>query len=280
MSGNKSNALIPYEQDARAVIHLLGDVAVVSGDHQAKKRFLLEGLAEIIQADVWSWALIQASDERFSRTPVPYNIVHGQGNVAVDWLTIYMQRPMASDFETVFNQPLRSLAMRGHHFTRSRRQLLPDDQWYGSEVYQQYYTAMGIDDFIYSICPLGKGGASCINFYRVADAPGFSNRDHVIVHLVLSEVAWLHQAGTDVPGAAPMSVLPPRRYQVLLLLLNGDSRKQIAHKLGLSRHTVDDHIKQLYRHFGVQSSGELLAQFLAGDAAEIRPECAEGPQEK
>ena len=259
-----------HEHDARKVIRLLGEVAITEGDHQAKKRILLDGLAELVQADVWSWALVRSCDARFSRTPVAYNIVHSCREGIGDWLSVYMQRPMASDFEVVFNQPLRALALRGHHFTRTRRQILSDDQWYGSEVYQRYYASIGIDDFIYSICPLGEGAASCINFYRTTGAPRYTDRDRVIVHLVVSEVSWLHQAGTDVPGAAPAGELSPRRNQVLLLLLNGDSRKQIAYKLGLSPHTVDDYIKQLYQHFGVQSSGELFAQFLAGDAARYR----------
>jgi DNA-binding CsgD family transcriptional regulator len=47
-------------------------------------------------------------------------------------------------------------------------------------------------------------------------------------------------------------------------MLKGDSRKQIAAALGLSEHTVGDYLKQLYRHFGVSSRGELQAHFIAG----------------
>ncbi len=38
--GNLPDEWIPYEHDARAVIRLLGKLAVIKGDHQAKKRFL------------------------------------------------------------------------------------------------------------------------------------------------------------------------------------------------------------------------------------------------
>jgi len=54
-------------------------------------------------------------------------------------------------------------------------------------------------------------------------------------------------------------LLSPRHQQTLDLLLAGDAEKQIAGKLGLSRHTVHDYVKAVYRRFGVNSRGELLA---------------------
>jgi len=56
--------------------------------------------------------------------------------------------------------------------------------------------------------------------------------------------------------------LPPRVRQTLACLLQGDSEKQIAGKLRLSRHTVHDYVKSLHRRFAVSSRGELLARFV------------------
>jgi DNA-binding NarL/FixJ family response regulator len=56
--------------------------------------------------------------------------------------------------------------------------------------------------------------------------------------------------------------LSPRMQQTLQRLLVGDSEKQIANQLGLSRHTVHVYVKALYRGFGVSSRGELLACFV------------------
>ena len=42
--------------------------------------------------------------------------------------------------------------------------------------------------------------------------------------------------------------------------LHGDSEKQIAAKLEVSRHTVHDYAKRLYRYFDAASRGELLAK--------------------
>jgi DNA-binding NarL/FixJ family response regulator len=54
--------------------------------------------------------------------------------------------------------------------------------------------------------------------------------------------------------------LPPRLSQTLQLLLLGDSEKQVAHKLKLSRNTVHVYVKALYRRYEVQTRAELLAR--------------------
>jgi DNA-binding NarL/FixJ family response regulator len=56
--------------------------------------------------------------------------------------------------------------------------------------------------------------------------------------------------------------LSPRMQQTLQSLLAGDSEKQAAAKLGVSQNTVHVYVKQLYRKFGVNSRGELLAKWV------------------
>jgi DNA-binding CsgD family transcriptional regulator len=62
-----------------------------------------------------------------------------------------------------------------------------------------------------------------------------------------------------------MESLPPRLRPVLRRLLAGDAEKQAAMKLGLSPHTVHQYTKTLYRAFGVNSRGELLARFVVSE---------------
>lgn len=71
-------------------------------------------------------------------------------------------------------------------------------------------------------------------------------------------------------GESPQSKAPdpsqpklgPRLRQTLDRLLAGDAEKQIAHRLGLSRHTIHDYVKMIYRRFGVSSRAELLARWV------------------
>ena len=52
--------------------------------------------------------------------------------------------------------------------------------------------------------------------------------------------------------------LSQRRQQVLVLYLRGLQRKQIAYRLGLSPHTVRNHIRFVYERFGFSNRIEAL----------------------
>ena len=56
--------------------------------------------------------------------------------------------------------------------------------------------------------------------------------------------------------------LSERELQTLMRLLQGDSEKEAAQCLGVSRHTVHVYVKSLHRRFDVHSRGELLAEVL------------------
>jgi DNA-binding CsgD family transcriptional regulator len=61
--------------------------------------------------------------------------------------------------------------------------------------------------------------------------------------------------------------LAPRLRQTLDRLLAGDSEKQIASHLRLSKNTVHVYVKALYRRYEVCSRGELLARFVSKQAS-------------
>jgi len=53
--------------------------------------------------------------------------------------------------------------------------------------------------------------------------------------------------------------LSPREEQTMQLLLEGLATTAIADRLSISRHTVRDHLKHLYRKTGTRSRGELVS---------------------
>lgn len=63
-------------------------------------------------------------------------------------------------------------------------------------------------------------------------------------------------------GLAYQRPLPPRRAQVLCLLLHGHSYKQIAARLNIKYATVHGHTKALYRTYQVHSRRELTAKLV------------------
>jgi DNA-binding CsgD family transcriptional regulator len=54
--------------------------------------------------------------------------------------------------------------------------------------------------------------------------------------------------------------LTPRETEVTRLLLRGLGSAQIALSLGISRHTVKDHRKQIFRKLEVSSLAQLFAE--------------------
>jgi DNA-binding CsgD family transcriptional regulator len=58
------------------------------------------------------------------------------------------------------------------------------------------------------------------------------------------------------------SALTPAQLRVLACTLNGHSEKAVARKLGISHHTVHNHIRQIYHQLKVQSRAELMSLFI------------------
>ena len=66
-------------------------------------------------------------------------------------------------------------------------------------------------------------------------------------------IAHVNSSGAD---RAPEVALTPRETEVLRLVAKGYTQIEIAGHLGLSRHTVVDHVKSLYRKLDVSSRAE------------------------
>jgi DNA-binding NarL/FixJ family response regulator len=65
-----------------------------------------------------------------------------------------------------------------------------------------------------------------------------------------------HFNSASLPGADPSVALTARETEVLRLVAKGFTLQEIAGHLGLSRHTVVDHVKSLYRKLNVSSRAE------------------------
>ena len=74
-----------------------------------------------------------------------------------------------------------------------------------------------------------------------------------------------------VSASAAATSLTARQAEVLRLAAGGLSGKQIAHQLGISVRTVEDHFSALRRRTGAHSQVELIAYWAA--AGLVRPGC-------
>jgi DNA-binding NarL/FixJ family response regulator len=63
------------------------------------------------------------------------------------------------------------------------------------------------------------------------------------------------------PTPAPDGTLAEREREVLDLLAKGFLYKEIADQLGISRHTVDTHLRRIYEKLHVRSRGQAVAKY-------------------
>lgn len=146
-----------------------------------------------------------------------------------------------------------------------RRDLVPDDVWYASDHVINCRRPGGVDDELLAGAPAGPTGLYyATSFHKALDAPAFSERDRDMIFLLVSSIAWLFQdLSLEQEGVSLLSSLTPKMQLSLAAMLAGDSEKQAARRLGLTAHTIHQHVKRLHRHFKVTSRGELLHRCFA-----------------
>jgi len=146
-------------------------------------------------------------------------------------------------------------------FTRARRQVVPDGRWYRSDFYCEVMRPMEFGDMMTARFHWGHRHIEELGMNRMYGERGFSERERKMLHLLFRELIVAQQQ-EQLPrfGTSSIHDLPPRLREVLSLLMQGQSEKEIARELGISPHTVRDHVKRLHQHFRVRSRGELLAR--------------------
>lgn len=248
--------------DASSVIRLLGEVAIVEGGLMAQKRHLMEGLARIIDADSWAWA----TSCRFESDEVPLNSGFLSGGFSPQQFAKFQEALEHPDTAVLNGALTREFEARQTHLTRHRDQIDPAGLFHQSAVYP-IWIAAGVEQVIMSVRPSGDRYISNAGIYRRQGRSPFSPRDVKIAHIVLSEVPWLHDVLPSGLGTM-VTQLAPRQRITLNLLIEGQTRAQIAEHLGLSVATVDGYVKDVFRHFGVHSQPSLMARFSMGDGGD------------
>ncbi len=249
------------------MIRLIGDVAAIGGNQAAKRRVLMERLAELVNADCWLWSMFRLCEPDGNAMTI--GLLHG-GLTEEE-----IARVAAAETDPQLPKPetrsLLQLLDTGQHFTRRRVQMVDDQSWY-SDQHTKLYRQDWLDDCIYSIYPIKheqeENVISGIGLHRRWGRDPFTAREARIVHIITSEVNWLHHQAVPGNRGDGAQTLPPRLRPILALLMDGQSRKRIALHLGLSIHTVGDYIKEIYKHFKVNGRVKLLRHFMAGDGGD------------
>jgi DNA-binding CsgD family transcriptional regulator len=147
----------------------------------------------------------------------------------------------------------------GEMFVETSRQTLTPRAWYDSPYYCDHVRSIGFDESIISTVGTGRVGmVQGFGFFRERGLAPFGDREKELLMLVeLGLGPFIHRPVTQMVAASRLS---PRERDVLAGLLDGLADKEIAARLGISRHTVNQRAKQVFRAFDVHSRAELLAR--------------------
>lgn len=243
------------ERDARAMVRLVADIAGLATDHATAKRRLMDGLAAMIGADCWIWALGYLDPKK---PPAYTSIQHG--GFSEDRFTRFLEANEHPDMKDL-TAPFARKLMAGRFPLTNLRQEIDEAGRFPETAVYPLWLAADIAPLMLHGKPVNDRCTSIIGIYRKRDKPLFNQRDKQIAHILLTEVSWLHTRGWPEDLAVQAPSLSPRQRLVLNLLLEGRSRKAVAEKLNLSVHTVSDYVKEIYKALGVQSHVELMRRF-------------------
>jgi DNA-binding CsgD family transcriptional regulator len=251
------------ESDIRDLFVLLGECRELGDDPIFWRQHFYGQLAKMTGADAIAGAEMHNCLSGRMHSPGAVLVGFEQG-ISIEGLKITWEwNAIDPDLSELWRKFRPALAASSHGLTAARRQLLGDASWYRSNDYQMAGRMSGTDAVMHSFLSIdGLDFYDGIAFMRGEGQRQFDEREVALVSLV-------HQETTRLIGGALArfeephpSQLTSRVRQVLRCLLEGDTDKQIATRLNLSPHTVNQYTKQIFRHFGVTSRAELLARWI------------------
>jgi DNA-binding CsgD family transcriptional regulator len=245
-------------QDVRAIYRLVGECRELGADSRTWRQHALTRLRVLVDAMVGVGGELAAPFSPSNQAILQVVDVGWDSQKARHFhLAYHRSQAMAHDpFIRQFSR------LPGRFNTRSPEQLINMRHWHASKAFNDYIRPAGVDAGLFSQQGLDTGTFNTLSFHRVLGAPLFTRRERRLVHLFHQEIGPLIGRALSSAREPSLTDLAPRVRQTLGCLLEGDSEKQVAARLDLSRTTVHEYIGTLYRHFGVTSRAELMAYFL------------------
>lgn len=252
-------------RDVRAAFHLIGECCELGAEPSLWHHQMLEGLAPLLGAVFATGGegfRSRAADSAPSATSyrvVSTHCVGGDRAVRERFFAYHRDAGPAADpiYEQIGH-------LRGRLITRTRRQLVDDRVWYRSGSFVDYRRPVGLDQQLTSVwrARSASGAISVVTLSRQIGDRAFSQRERRLLACFHAELGRL-LGGPLVSGVErELEGLPARLQETLACLIEGDSEKQVAARLGISPATVHQYVTGLHRHFGVHSRSELLVHVL------------------
>jgi DNA-binding NarL/FixJ family response regulator len=252
-------------REVRAALRLVGECRDLGYDPGLWSQHMFEGLCRLTGARAGG-----GGEARKARPAGPLEAVHHVEVGFEPW-----EHDLLAAFLRINRIDSHPLAIAGEGWwaatprpgrlaVRTRRQLVPDREWYSSVAYNEYHRVIRTDHCLISVLVLATDGLfSSIVLSRATGDRDFAPRHRQLLQVFHEELGRVMGPVLMLAGD-PFSPtrLPPRVRETLHYLLEGDGEKQAAARMGLSKETVHQYVKALYRHYRVASRPELLARVL------------------
>jgi DNA-binding CsgD family transcriptional regulator len=245
-------------QDVRSAFRVIGDCRDAGDDTSQWQELAMQALTRLVGA------VAVAGGEGYWHRPLKPPAPVSAYSVGLDasgqiLLSTYM-RAFGTHADPVF----RGLQDKSGRLETVRRgELVPDRDWYRAPTFVHFLRPAGLDHSLTSIYQRPRGDA--ISVFRIARAKGdrdFTDRERGLAAFFHYELGRLIGRSLASVLDSDLEPLPPRLRETLAYLLDGDSEKQVAMRMGLSHATVHQYVTMLYRRFDVRSRAELMARVL------------------
>ena len=235
-----------------------------AGDIWASRSYLLQTVCDLIDAQNADWIGCVRLGSSQSRDPM-------KGWRPLTRFTLLPCEDTSQAIDEAFSEMEKGepdiTTTRNVELTGRFRVLLLSElatpEWFEGPSYQRFYRALDRKDSIWAGIPINEDAEIQIGFHRSFNKPGFSPQHRNFVSYALRGLRWFykHQMLGEGAGLAS-SPLTATEQMVLQGLLLGLTERQIAEQNSQSPHTTHDHVKRIFRKYGVSSRSALMALWL------------------
>lgn len=253
---------LPSDRQTR--LHALWDALAdfPSGQMEAARQHLLRELCALLDADNAMWSGVVRLAHPDLNDPL--------GGWRMPVMTYLHPLPgiddTIRDYQQSYEDGPDMKSVRFHAQAGRFRVLLMADlvepEWFESDFYRRFFReGMNAVDVMFVGAPVNADTEAGLAFYR--SETRFTREDCALAEQALRSLRWLQRQLLLGHGLLLADApLTPVEQQVLQLLLQGKSSKQIAAGLEHSPNTTNEYLRRLYRKFGVGSRAELMALWL------------------
>jgi DNA-binding CsgD family transcriptional regulator len=247
-------------RDYRRAIDLVYSIVEVGHDPKLWIDRMLVGLCGLLRGC--------AATAGMARLPVPGQM---PGNLAdsVDALYVHGLSPEHAKRWTDFSlDPANAEAMRTFNrmaarpvrfITVRRQDVFTNAEWYAEPIVHHVFKPIGLDaNMMSNVMTFSIKRVFGMGIHRAWGDDQFSVADRRLMRFFHAQLARAYRSRLAGPTPSSLVALSSRQLQVVFKLCEGLAEKEVATALGISQHTVHNHVKAIYLALNVTSRGELL----------------------